>query len=77
MADMVPVTITGVVRGTEDGSERRERFFIELAAAPDGDARRLLIGVGALSPAFQQNIVTLYNASFPASSTRERLAAKT
>jgi hypothetical protein len=46
MADMVPVTITGVVRGTEDGSERRERFFIELAAAPDGDARRLLIGVG-------------------------------
>ena len=45
MADMVPVTITGVVRGTEDGSERRERFFIELAAG-DGDARRLLIGVG-------------------------------
>lgn len=43
---MVPVTITGVVRGTEDGSERRERFFIELATASDGAARRLLIGVG-------------------------------
>ena len=46
MAEMVPVTITGVVRGTEDGSARRERFFIELAAAAEGDARRLRIGVG-------------------------------
>ena len=46
MAEMVPVTITGVVRGTEDGSTRRERFFIELAAAAEGDGRRLLIGVG-------------------------------
>jgi bifunctional DNase/RNase len=45
MADMVPVTITGVVRGTEDGPERRERFFIELAAS-GGDARRVRIGVG-------------------------------
>jgi hypothetical protein len=44
MAEMVPVTITGVVRGTEDGPGRRERFFIELTAA--GDARRLRIGVG-------------------------------
>jgi len=43
---MVPVTITGVVRGTEDGSGRRERFFIELAEASDDDARRLRIGVG-------------------------------
>ena len=41
MAEMVPVTITGVVRGTEDGSARRERFFIELAAAAEGDPRRL------------------------------------
>jgi hypothetical protein len=46
MAEMVPVTITGVVRRTEDGSGRRERFFIELAAAAESDSRRLLIGVG-------------------------------
>ena len=46
MAEMVPVTITGVVRGTEDGPGRCERFFIELAAAAEGDVRRLRIGVG-------------------------------
>jgi bifunctional DNase/RNase len=46
MTELVPVTITGVVRGAEDGPERRERFSIELAAAADGDPRRLLIGVG-------------------------------
>ena len=47
MAEMVPVTITGVVRGIEDdGPGRQERFFIELAAAADGDGRRLRIGVG-------------------------------
>ena len=46
MADLVPVTITGVVRGTDDGSQRRERFFIELAASGEGDERRLRIGVG-------------------------------
>jgi bifunctional DNase/RNase len=46
MAEMVPVTITGVVRDDEGGSGRRERFFIELAAAAEGDSRRLLIGVG-------------------------------
>jgi uncharacterized protein len=46
MADLVPVTITGVVRGTEDAPGRRERFFIEVAAAADGDERRLRIGVG-------------------------------
>jgi bifunctional DNase/RNase len=53
MADLVPVTITGVVRGTEDGPGRRERFFIELAApaaggvgADSGPVRRLRIGVG-------------------------------
>ena len=45
MAEMVPVTITGVVRGTEDGPGRRERFFVELTASDD-DARRLRIGVG-------------------------------
>ena len=43
MAEMVPVTITGVVRGADDESGRRERFFIELTA---GDGRRLRIGVG-------------------------------
>ena len=46
MADMVPVTITGVVRGTDEGPGRCERFFIELAAAAEGDGRRLRIGVG-------------------------------
>jgi uncharacterized protein len=44
MADMIPVTIAGVVRGFEDASARRERFFIELAS--DADSRRLRIGVG-------------------------------
>lgn len=47
MTEMVPATIAGVIRGTEDdGSARQERYFIELAAAADGDGRRLLIGVG-------------------------------
>ena len=46
MADMVPVTITGVIRGIDDGPERSERYFIELAAAADGDPRRARIGVG-------------------------------
>jgi uncharacterized protein len=46
MADLVPVTITGVIRAINDGPERSERFFIELAAAADGDARRARIGVG-------------------------------
>jgi len=46
VADMVPVTITGVARGTDEGPERCERFFIELGAAAEGDARRLRIGVG-------------------------------
>lgn len=46
MTDLVPVTIAGVVRGTEDGTGRAERWFIELAAAAGGDGRRLRIGVG-------------------------------
>ena len=46
MADMIPVTITGVVQGPDDGPGRRERFFIELAAAAEGDRRRARIGVG-------------------------------
>jgi bifunctional DNase/RNase len=46
MAEMVPVTITGVIRDVNDGPGRRERFFIELAAAAEGDERRLRIGVG-------------------------------
>jgi bifunctional DNase/RNase len=45
MTDMIPVTITGVVRGPNDGPGRSERFFIELTAA-EGDARRARIGVG-------------------------------
>jgi bifunctional DNase/RNase len=46
MAELVPVTITGVVPGGEDGPERRERFFIALTAAAADDPRELLIGVG-------------------------------
>jgi len=46
MAELVPVTITGLVRGTDAGPERRERFFIRLDATAEEDARRLLIGVG-------------------------------
>lgn len=55
MAEMVPVTVTGVVRGTEEGPARCERFFVELAAEATGDPRRLFIGVGdaeAMSLAF-------------------------
>src|SRR6202000_1815728 len=46
MADMIPVTITGGVQGPDDGPGRRERFFIERAAAAEGDRRRARIGVG-------------------------------
>jgi bifunctional DNase/RNase len=46
VTELVPVTITGVVRSPDSGPERRERFSVELAAAGDGDPRRLLIGVG-------------------------------
>lgn len=46
MAEMVPVMIAGVVRGSEEGPGRRERFFVELAAVAEGDGRRLRIGVG-------------------------------
>ena len=44
--DMIPVTIVGVVTAPNDGPGRRERFFIMLASAADGDSRRLFIGVG-------------------------------
>jgi uncharacterized protein len=43
---MVPVTITGLVAKQGDRPDRRERFFIVLESAADGDSRRLLIGVG-------------------------------
>ena len=46
MAELVPVTITGVVQGTEDGPDRGERFFILLSASAEGDTRQLRIGVG-------------------------------
>jgi bifunctional DNase/RNase len=47
MTELVPVTITGVIRGEAgDGPQRRERFSIELTATAEGDGRRLLIGVG-------------------------------
>lgn len=44
--DMIPVTIVGVAAAPDDGPDRRERFFIMLASAAPGDARRLFIGVG-------------------------------
>ena len=46
MAELVPVTITGVVLAPAEGPGRCERFFIGLAAVAAGDSRRLLIGVG-------------------------------
>jgi bifunctional DNase/RNase len=73
MTDLVPVTITGVVRGAEDGPGRRERFFIELAAAAEGDARRLRIGVGdaeAAALAF-----SLQGAEFPRPMTYQLMAS--
>jgi uncharacterized protein len=73
MAELVPVTITGVVRGTDDGPERGERFFIELAAAAEGDARRLRIGVGdaeAMALAFG-----LQGQEFPRPMTYQLMAA--
>lgn len=73
MAEMVPVTIAGVVRGTDDGPGRRERFFIELRAAADGDARRLRIGVGdaeATALAF-----SLQGAEFPRPMTYQLMAS--
>jgi bifunctional DNase/RNase len=62
MADLVPVTILGVVQQAEDGPGRRERFFIELDAAAEDDPRRLLIGVGdaeatALAFSLQKTVV--------------------
>ena len=73
MAELVPVTITGVVRGTDDGPERGERFFIELAAAAEGDARRVRIGVGdaeAMALAFG-----LQGQEFPRPMTYQFMAA--
>jgi uncharacterized protein len=73
MAEMVPVTITGVVQGTEDGPGRRERFFIELRAAPEGDVRRLRIGVGdaeAAALAF-----SLQGTAFPRPMTYQLMAS--
>jgi bifunctional DNase/RNase len=73
MAELVPVTITGVVRGNNDGPGRSERFFIELAAAAAGDARRLRIGVGdaeATALAF-----SLQGQEFPRPMTYQLMAA--
>jgi bifunctional DNase/RNase len=73
MAEWVPVTITGIVRGTEEGPERRERFFIELAVAADGDDRRLRIGVGdaeAMALAF-----SLQGQEFPRPMTYQFMAS--
>lgn len=71
MAEMVPVVVTGVVRGTGEGP-RRERFFVEVAA-PEGDGRRLRIGVGdaeAHSLAF-----SLQGTEFPRPMTYQLMAS--
>ena len=74
MAEMVPVTITGVIRETDsDGPGRKERFFIELVAAADDDLRRLRIGVGdaeAIALAFN-----LQGQEFPRPMTYQFMAA--
>jgi bifunctional DNase/RNase len=79
MAELVPVTITGVIRGTDDGPERGERYFIELAAtgeggaAGKGGARRVRIGVGdaeAMALAF-----SLKGQEFPRPMTYQFMAA--
>jgi bifunctional DNase/RNase len=73
MAELVPATITGVIRGINDGPGRSERFFIELAAAAEGDARRLRIGVGdaeAAALAF-----SLQGQEFPRPMTYQLMAA--
>jgi bifunctional DNase/RNase len=73
MAEWVPVTITGVIQGTEDGPQRRERFFIELAATAAGDERRLRIGVGdaeATALAF-----SLHGVDFPRPLTYQFMAS--
>ena len=77
MAELVPVTVTGVVRGTEDGPKRRERFFIEVATISDDwierDPRRLRIGVGdaeAAALAF-----SLQGAEFPRPMTYQLMAS--
>ncbi len=44
MTDMVPVTITGVVRSAEEASARGERFYIRFAEV--AGSRRLYVGVG-------------------------------
>jgi len=45
-APMIPVTIAGIVTAPDGGPGRRERFFIMLESAAEGDNRRLFIGVG-------------------------------
>jgi uncharacterized protein len=44
ITDMVPVTISAVVRSSDEGPNRGERFSIELAET--AGSRRLYIGVG-------------------------------
>jgi bifunctional DNase/RNase len=46
MAEMVPVTITGIVQDHVSETDPRERFYIRLDSAVEGDSRRLFIGVG-------------------------------
>ena len=72
MADMVPVVVTGVVRGTEEGP-RRERFFVEVAAAAEGDGRRLRIGLGDAEA--QALACSLRGTEFPRPTTYQLMAS--
>jgi bifunctional DNase/RNase len=73
MAEWVPVTVTDVVRETEDGPQRQERFFIKLAPTAEGDSRKLVIGVGdaeAMAMAF-----SIQGQEFPRPMTYQLMAA--
>ncbi len=73
MAELVPVTITAVIREDDDGPGRGERFAIELAAAAAGDTRRVRIGVGdaeAVALAF-----SLQGQQFPRPMTYQLMAS--
>jgi uncharacterized protein len=71
--EMVPVTITGIVRDQVSATDARERFYIRLESAAEGDSRRLFIGVGdaeAMSLGF-----SLQGATFPRPMTYQFMAS--
>jgi bifunctional DNase/RNase len=71
ITDMVPVTISGVVRSSDEGPSRGERFSIELAET--AGSRRLYIGVGD-AEAFALSF-SLQGTEFPRPMTYQLMAA--